>query len=70
MFSLRSKKNFITELSSLPPFIRGSDLHPWLSMYIQNLLRNKKESLNPNDCHCGEKNDTGYNLNILVLTRK
>ena len=29
-------------------------IHPWLSVYIQGLLLNEKESLIPNDCHCGE----------------
>ena len=28
-------------------------------MYIQGLLLNEKESLIPNDCHCGETNCTG-----------
>ena len=39
-------------------------------MYIQGLLLNEKESLIPNDCHCGETNCTGYDPNILVSTRK
>ena len=30
--------------------------HHWLYMYIQGMLRNKKDSLTPNDCHCGESN--------------
>ena len=33
--------------------------HPWLSIYIQGLLRNEKELLIPHDCHCGETNRTG-----------
>ena len=44
--------------------------HPWLSMYIQVLLRNEKESLITNDCHCGETNCTGYDPDIIVSTRK
>ena len=28
--------------------------HHWLSIYKQGMLRNKKESLTPNDCHCGK----------------
>ena len=43
--------------------------HPWLSMHIQGLLLNEKESLIPNDCHCGETNSTGNDPNILVSTR-
>ena len=39
-------------------------------MYIQGLFRNEKESLLPNDCHCGGTNCTGYDPNILVLTQK
>ena len=31
-------------------------------------LLNEKESLIPNDCHCGETNCTGYDPNILVST--
>ena len=42
---------------------------PWLSMYIQGLLRNDKESLIPDDCHCGETNYTAYDPNILIKTR-
>ena len=42
---------------------------PWLSMYIQGLLRNDKESLIPDDCHCGETNCTAYDPNILIKTR-
>ena len=38
-------------------------------MYIQDLLRNGKESLIPNGCHCGETNCTGYDPNMLVSTR-
>ena len=51
----------------------ASDLiitHPWICMYIQGLLRNEKESLIPNDCHCGEINCTGYDPTILVSIRK
>ena len=44
--------------------------HPWLSMYIQGLFLNEKESLIPNDCHCSETNCTGYDPNVLVSTRK
>ena len=43
--------------------------HPWLSMYIQGLLRNEIVFLIPNHCHCGETNNSGYNPNILVSTR-
>ena len=42
----------------------------WLPMHIPGLLRNEKETLIPNDCHCGETNCTGYNPNVLVSTRK
>ena len=35
-------------------------------MYKQGLLPNGKESMVPNDCHCGERNCTSYDLNILV----
>ena len=52
-------------------FLRIQSLkHTWLSMYIQGLLLNEKESLIPKDCHCGETNCTGYDPNILVSTRK
>ena len=44
--------------------------HPWLSMYIQGLLPNEKESLIPNDCHCGETNCTDENPNTYVSTPK
>ena len=50
--------------------IRSFLKHPWLSMYIQGLLLNGKESLNPNDCHCGKTNCTGYDPSILVSTQK
>ena len=33
-------------------------------MYIQGLLQNEKESLIPNDCHCGETNCTGVTIQI------
>ena len=46
--------------------VQWKPLSPWLSMYIQGLLLNEEESLIPNDCHCGEPNCTGYDLNILV----
>ena len=39
--------------------------HPWLSMYIQCLLLNEKESLITNDYHCGETNCTGYDPNTV-----
>ena len=39
---------------------------PWLSLCIQGLSRNEKESLIPNGCHCAKTNYTGYNPNILV----
>ena len=35
----------------------------WLSRYTQGMLRNEKESLIPNDCHCGETDCTGYDPN-------
>ena len=43
-------------------------LSVYMYMYIQSLLLNEKESLFPNDCHCGATNGTGYDPNILVST--
>ena len=37
-------------------------------MYKQGLLPNGKESLIQNDCHCGDRNCTSYDPNILVST--
>ena len=38
-----------------------------LDIYVYtSLLRKEKESLIPNDCHCGETHCTGYDPNILV----
>ena len=45
-------------------------VHPQKHPYIQNLLRNEKETLIPNDCHCGETNCTDCDLNILGFDPK
>ena len=46
--------------------IHNGKTYPWLSWYIQGLFLNEKESLIPNNCHCGETNGTSYVPHILV----